>query len=427
MNSDHGVRGFGLGLPDWRGRRWRVWECLTVALGYAYLSWLPVGFMTRKGGSMGWMGWPMTSIPRAVLLSLLAFAVGWVVVRTRERAWTVVASLVGMIVCTVVAYWVYRQYVDHYAPVTDRATALQYGFEELMAGRNPYYRQTQLGQTISPMVGGLILAGPFVLTHGDMYWQGMVWFVITLAFLTWLGGARAGLVAGALLLFSPAFRLELSIQSDGWANAAALAVTGTALYLLAGRYRRSRWWTAAYVAGALVFALAFSYRFIYVVLALPLGVLLWRHYGLRAMLTAAVPAGVASLLMIFVPYFADPSVYAPFTKAGMGTTEFTVPGLPIITAVACVLVTVAGTFLMRSMAGVWGTMFAVSLVFITLTGWGQHLWYQYLTWAYNGAAIVFALFALCLPRQAPPGVAAPRSLWEDLRDRSRDQSVAARR
>ena len=52
----------------------------------------------------------------------------------------------------------------------------------------------------------------------------------------------------------------------------------------------------------------------------------------------------------------------------MGTTEFTVPGLPIITAVACVLVTVAGTFLMRSMAGVWGTMFAVSLVFITLTG-----------------------------------------------------------
>ena len=47
----------------------------------------------------------------------------------------------------------------------------------------------------------------------------------------------------------------------------------------------------------------------------------------------------------------------------------------------------------------------------------QHDWYQYLTWAYNGAALVFALFALCLPLRPPPGVATDRTLLEDLRGR----------
>lgn len=401
----------------WRERRWRPWEVLTVALAYAYLSWLPVGFMTQRAGSMGRMGWPFVNLPTTIAVSLVAFAVAWGVMAVPARRWATPVHLLGMALSVLFAYWVYRQYVDHYAPVTDRATALQYGAEELLAGRNPYYRHTQLDNTISPMVGGLLLAVPFVLTSGDMYWQGLVWLVLTIAFLSWLCGTRAGLVTGALLVLSPAFRLELSIQSDGWLNGAALAVTGTAVYLLAARYRRSTWWTAAYVAAALVFAMAFSYRFIYAVLALPLGALVWRHYGRRALLTAAIPAGVASVLLIFVPYLADPAVYAPFTKAGLGSRPGMIANLPLLTGLACAAVAVVGTLLLRTLAGVWGTMFVASVVFITLTGWGQHDWYQYLTWAYNGAALVFALFALCLPLRPPPGVATDRTLLEDLRGR----------
>ncbi|MEP7160344.1 MAG: hypothetical protein ABI746_04515 [Dermatophilaceae bacterium] len=46
----------------------------------------------------------------------------------------------------------------------------------------------------------------------------------------------------------------------------------------------------------------------------------------------------------------------------------------------------------------------MSMTFIVLTGWGQREWYQYLTWAYNRATIVFGLFALVLPVTRPPGV-----------------------
>lgn len=413
----------GSGLAHWRTRRWRPWEVVLVALAYAFLSWLPVGYRGRGGdipAAMGAMGWPFWTIPGSILLSLAAFVAGWFLMGLPQRRWAVPLYVVGMALCLYATLLVYNHYGPHFAPLSDRATALQYGFEELRAGHNPYYRHTQLDNTISPMLGGIILAGPFVLAHGDLWWQGMIWLGIVMAFLSWLCGARTGLVAGALLVFSPAIRFEVSIQSDGWINGAALAVSGTLLYLLAGRYRRSRWWTAAYVAAALFFALAFSYRFIYAVIALPLGVLLWRHYGLRAMLTAAVPAGVASAVLIFGPYLADPTVYAPFTKASLGTSETTVPGLPLITAIACVAITLVGTLLMRSLAGVWGTMFAVSLVFVVLTGWGQHAWYQYLTYAYNGAALIFVLFALSLPLRPPPDAATDRSLLADLRSGGAD-------
>jgi hypothetical protein len=402
-----------------RGRRWRGWAVVGVALGYAFLSWLPVGYLsygdTVPHGLGRRLWWPFWNPTATVLLTAGAFLVAWGLHRLGSRRWLTALAVAGSVACLLAAYVFYRGSAGHYAAATDRATALQYGAEELLAGRNPYYRHTQLGNTISPMLGGLLLAVPFVLTHGDLYWQGLVWFVLLIGGLTWWCGARAGVVTAALLFLSPAFRFELAIQSDGWVNGAALVVTGTAVYLLAGRYRASRWWTTAYVVAAILFALAFSYRFIYAVLALPLLVLLWRHYGRRAALTAAIPAGLASAVLIFGPYLADPAVYAPFTKAGLGTSETTVPGLPLITAVACIGVTVIGTLLMRSLAGVWGTMFAVSLVFIALTGWGQHQWYQYLTYAYNGAALVFGLVALALPTNAPEGVRRDRSLLADLR------------
>ncbi|MBW3084681.1 hypothetical protein KEM60_00870 [Austwickia sp. TVS 96-490-7B] len=413
-------------------RLWKAWYVLPIAVAYGLLSWIPIGYLTRKSQNprgMGKLSVPFWGVELSVLCGVVGFLVVWLALmspwaqRLERRHPRVVtaACLVGMVVVLLLAYDVYRTYVAHYAPVTDRATALQYGWEELAAGRNPYYRHTQLDNTISPMVGGLVLAGPFVLTHGDMYWQGMVWLVITLAFVTWLCGPRAGVVVGSLMIFSPTVRLEVAIQSDGWINGAALVIFTTGLYLLAGRYRRSTWWTAAYLLMAVLFALAFSYRFIYAVIALPLAVLLWRHHGLRAMLTAAIPAAVLSGLLIFVPYLLDPDVYAPFQKADLGTTANTVPHLPLITGVACVIATVVGTLVMRTMSGLWGTMFAVSMVFITLTGWGQHEWYQYLTYAYSGAAFLFVLMAMVLPLRLPAEVSEKRSLatemWERLQQR----------
>lgn len=366
------------------------------------------------------MGWPFWSVQHAVGVSLLVFGlvgvflIGRAARRPRPRGSPPlplarntrvdVVCILGMIAVLALAYLMYARYVDHYAPLTDRATALQYGFEELLGGRNPYFRHTQLDNTISPMLGGILLAGPFVLISGTMYWQGLVWLALTMVFLAVLCGPRFGFAAGAVLLASPAIRLELSVQSDGWLNGAALAIFGTALYLLAGRIQRSRLWLTAAVAMSVVFALAVSYRFIYVVVALPLGVLIWRHFGVRALVVTALPAAVVSLGLILGPYLADPSVYAPFEKVSLGATVKTIPHLPALTAGACVLVAAVGAWRVRTIAGVWATMFAMSMTFIVLTGWGQREWYQYLTWAYNGATIVFGLFALVLPVTPPPGV-----------------------
>lgn len=416
--NNRGAATASLDELDSGGRRWTAAQVVPAAAAYAVLSWLAAAFRYHGGDAraLGWMAWPMWNLPRAFIVSAVAFGLVWLVLYRRGRQSmsppAALLCLATMVAATVLAYLVYRHYVGHLAPVADRATALQYGFEELMAGRNPYYRHTQLGNTISPMLGGIILAGPFVLANGTLYWQGMVWLVLGMAFLTVVAGWRAGAAFGALLTLSPTLRVELPMQSDGWVNGVALAVIGTGLYLLAARHRRSGAWTAAYVGMSLLFALAFSYRFIYAVLALPLVVLLWRHFGRRTMLTAAIPAAIASALLTFMPYLADPSVYAPFAKASLGTTSHTVADLPLITAIACVLTTVAGTLVMRTIAGVWGTMAAVGMVFVTLTGWGQHDWFQYLTYAYNGALVAFLLFALLLPRwvsSADP--AAARPLW----------------
>lgn len=392
---------------------------LPAVPAYALLSWLPVGYLTRTGSSpqsKERLSWPFWGMDYSLVLAVIVFAALWLLFMAREeRWWTTVISTTGMTVALYYAWSLYLQYEPHYGPVSDRATALQYGWEELSAGRNPYYRHTQLDNTISPMLGGIILAGPFVLLNGDMYWQQMVFLALTLLVLSLLCGPRAGCVAGALLVFSPAMRLEMGMQSDGWVNAAALALSGMALYLLAGRCTRSRAWWWLYVAASLLFALAFSYRFIYAVLALPLAAVLWRHHGLRVMLTAAIPAAVLSAALIFGPWLADPDAYAPFTKATLGTSEASVPQLPLLTAIACVTATVVGTLLTRTVAGVWGTMAAVSLTLIVMTGWGQHAWYQYLTYAYNGGTLIFLLFALLLPLRAPAGVHRHTSLWEDLR------------
>ncbi|WP_143114763.1 hypothetical protein [Austwickia chelonae] len=411
----------------WTIHRWHPIKIVPLSLVYALLSWLPIGYLSRGGGdswNLGPMGNPFWSPGITVVLSVIAFSIALILFNVkRENIWIDLLSILGIIVVMASAYYIYRAYVSHYAPVTDRATALQYGWEELVAGKNPYYRHTQLDNTISPMLGGIILAGPFATLHGDLYWQGLTWLLMTMIFLAVLCGPRAGFISGALLIFSPAMRLEISIQSDGWLNGAALAISGTCVYLLARKSHLSRWWMSAYIAMSLLFALAFSYRFIYAVVALPLIALLWRHFGAKTMMFGAIPAGTLSALLIFTPYFLDPSVYAPFEKASLGTSSTSVPHLPLITAVTCLVITVVGTFLLRTIAGVWGIMGFMSVAFVLLTGWGQHSWYQYLTWAYNGATLVFILFALMLPRIHPTGTASSENFLETLLRRYRQPST----
>ncbi len=410
-----------------RSSAWSIRYVVPVAAAYALLSWLPVGYLASTRGAADpldvgrGLALPFSSVLASALVSAVLFMLAWWVMgrawpgRSRWGRRVDIVCAVCLPLILVTAYLLYVRYVGYYAPVSDRATALQYGFEEFLAGRNPYSRHTQLDNTISPMLGGIIMAGPFVLAWGTMYWQGLTWLAATLAFLAWWRGPRLAFVAGVLLLVSPTMRLELAIQSDGWVNGAALAIVGTTLYALAGRHDRSHAWLAATLTVSALFGFALAYRFIYLVVVFPLGALIWRRFGARALLVTAVPAAIVSLVLILGPYFADPSVYAPFEKASLGTNDHSLPHLPLITAVACSLVAVGGAGIARTIAGVWGTMFAVSVVFIVLTGWGQGAWYQYLTWAFNGATLIFAFFAIGRTEpddRLPPAVQTSREAAE---------------
>src|SRR5262249_19382458 len=51
-------------------------------------------------------------------------------------------------------------------PTWDRGDALAVGVSQLMSGNSPYAAVTNLGTPISPMLGGILLAAPFVVLGG---------------------------------------------------------------------------------------------------------------------------------------------------------------------------------------------------------------------------------------------------------------------
>ena len=289
--------------------------------------------------------------------------------------------------------------MPRYAPVTDRATALEIGWRALASGQNPYTFHTQLGNPIAPLPGGLVLAGPTMAVFGDLWWYGLIWAALVLAVCWWGAGARAAAAVAVLGVLSPMIRLELYSQSDAWINAAALVVFGSAGWSVVRRATGARPWAWVAVATGVMFGLALAYRVILAPVALPLAVVMWRRAGLRSAAAFVAPAAAVAVVVTSMPVLLDPSAIGPWAMAAHHAGSPRTPFLGLILASAMLVVTTVGAWLARSLAGVWATA-AVSLaVMVGLVFWGQakgHPTYE--TVAYDGALLVFTLAALVAPR-----------------------------
>jgi hypothetical protein len=190
----------------------------------------------------------------------------------------------------------------------DRGDALAVGVNQVMSGRSPYAAETNLGNPISPMLGGILLAAPFVVIGGSVYWMGMTWLSAATLFMTLRSGAQAGLAFLALMIASPLVRIELANQSDIVVNGLALLLFGSLSLWLARRARVSATWGSLFAASAAGFALAVAYRIPFGLVAIPLVAYLWRLAGsAMTILWVAVLASTLAGLTV-IPWIMDSQV-----------------------------------------------------------------------------------------------------------------------
>lgn len=396
-------------------RHWRVRDALAC---YVLLLATGLGAIYYVGGptvesrkNLGWVTWPWDGWAYAAVLAaavcLLAF---FVMSQNRYRIPNWLAILLLLAVLTL-ATAEYVTYVGQYAPWSDNTTALDIGWHHLVAGQNPYEARTQLGNAITPMLGGFLLAGPVIVVFGSLAALGMLWLYGSSAALALVAGPQASLTFTAGLLITPLMRLGWPNQFDFWINAAALVAFGSAGYVAAAA-RRSSWRARfAFVGSAVLFGCAVAYRLPLSMVAVPLVVAMWRRSGRGATVRWTVWSGGAAAVLTVVPMLVNAVAYGPSLhviadRAGNGTLPYA--------AVIVLLVTVAAltglSARVRTLAGAWGAG-AVSVGL----GFGLNSLLQvpaiglraamasYSGVAGMGAVIVFGLAALVLPLDLPPG------------------------
>ena len=177
-----------------------------------------------------------------------------------------------------------------------------------MSGRSPYAAETNLGTPISPMLGGILLAAPFVVIGGNVYWMGMTWLSAATLFMTLRSGAQASLAFLALMIASPLVRIELVNQSDLVVNGLALLLFGSLSLWLARRARVNAIWGSLFAASAAGFAFAVAYRIPFGLVAIPLVAYLWRLAGSTMTLLWVAILGSTVAGLTAIPWIMDPQV-----------------------------------------------------------------------------------------------------------------------
>lgn len=386
-----------------RPRRWTRTDmlaaaCVTVAAGIP-----PIGYITYKlPTAVDTVTWP-ASIPGLILLgTVTSLVLGLGVMNGRPGLPSRAAiAYGGAVLLLLLITWV--RYEPDMSRGSDRADALEVGVRLLLQGDNPYLGLTSLGNTLSPMMGGILLAVPLVLLFGSLTVQGPLWLVGIVAALGRASGWSAALAGFVMLAVNPAIRLELVTLSDGWINAAAIVLAGSAGFAAAARAGITRWGWHLLVAASVLSGLTLAYRFIFAFAFIPMVIVIGRNRGPAvARVWAAVTGGTAVLVAV-VPWLADPHHYAPFTKAGHASSPL-IPGWGVLCALVTLAVLLRMCRTVRTPTDAWAAT-AVSLaVLLFLVGIGQGSLNSYQTAAFCGSLLVFAVAALTLPRI---GVVAP--------------------
>lgn len=399
-------------------RRWTILDAL-LAFSGLILSSVPAVYYLR---ALGAGDTPLASLmPNSVSTVTIACALVtlWLAVaimgdgRLRWPIWAVRLTLALFLVGLIGWYFVF---MPDWAPGSDNADALERGAAQILRWQDPYSAVTKFGNTFSPMLGGFLLALPFVAVLGDTLWMTPFWLIGGVAGLYRWAGPHAALAALTVFGFSVWTRLALPAQSDNWITSTAVVVGGCFGFWAMGRDRIS-----LKIISAVAYGVALSYRFLLWPTVLPLLVLFVRNFGWRRTVSWILPAGVVTLLLVGLPFIIDAQAYVagPWVHGLEKADSSGVPNASLIVGLVGVAVTVLASLRVRNLADAWGAS-AISIgsivVTVAITKYSLGpvgMVSTYETVAFTGTWLVFLVAALVLPRGGGSDRTAPSA---DARD-----------
>jgi hypothetical protein len=378
---------------------------MLVAFGCLVVSSVPaVLYLRSLHGDTSELG---VMMPNRIPALVIAFAVlscwlGLTIMgdgRFRWSDWAVHAML-ALVLVGIIAW--YLVFAPAWAPGSDNADALERGAMQILNGQNPYWAVTKFGNTLSPMLGGILLALPFVVMFGSTYLMIPLLIFASVAGLYRWAGPRPALAALTVFASSVWTRLALPSQSDNWLTSAAVVAAGCFGYWAIRR--RSVGWE---LLSAASYGVALSYRLLLWPTVLPLLVFFVRAFGWRRTWRWMLVAGLMAMFLIGLPFAFDPQAYVngPWIHGLEKAGRSTLPYAGVIVAVVGVIGTVLASTRVRSLAGAWGASAAsvgsvLAAVAITKFSLGPvDMISTYDTVAYTGTWLVFAVVALVLPRR----------------------------
>ena len=394
----------------------RVWGLRESVLAFVLTFLASVGAVYKvawfDGQVQGGVVWPSDAITLVILVLALVLLIRDFVL---TRATTVIPDGVAIVFCVVLlaALLLFNaRYLGRWEGTADSAAALDVGIREILAGRDPYLAETFLGNRVSPMPGGFIMAAPFYLVFGSSGVQTIAWLIVAVIFVFRVAGARGALAFVALLIASPVIRLNLVTQFDHLAIAVVLLISGSVGYF-ACRSRPGWASTLTLFASAVVFGIAVADRFIYAVALVSLAAVIWRDSARsRAIWWVASVLGCAAVVALFPlvrnadSYLQGPVALGLDKASGGQSMVSTVMLIAIGLAVLAIV-----TWRVRTLADVWlGSalvLAAVMIANVVSIGLGED-WFdamtRYVAVDYNGAWLVLGLAGLVLPRTLSFGV-----------------------
>jgi hypothetical protein len=395
----------------------RTWRPLDAALCFALLYSSSVG----AAGSFNLLGeksnvaWPHDPWLLGIFtLSVTVFTWIFVMSETRFRIpdWAVKSLTVlalGIATCD------FAYYFHYWAPGSDSADALEVGSRLLTGGSNPYSGHTWGGSPLSPMLGGILLATPFVLLLGSVFVRGLFWLYVVAGTLTrWVAPSAAFVVVG-LGVSTPLLRAMLPNQNDHFVIGLSIGFFALIGWLciertdLIGRI-------LSYSSGLLI-GLAFADRFTYWVAAVPLAVVFVRRKRPNGLIWAGLMVVTTGFLAL-APMFFDSEIYLHSVfQSALNKTPSSVPNATLILLSLTGFVTIILTLRVRSLSGALGVgalsvftlIFCNALLRVPEVGWSAAI-HSYESVAFNGSWLILGLFSLALPRWKQQGYASQQSL-----------------
>ncbi|RYC11536.1 hypothetical protein [Nocardioides zhouii] len=400
----------------------RVWSLRDVAIAWALVVGSGVPTILFSPYDVDQPG----SIPAYVLLCVVTVAIMWTTCMTDGRyrlpEWAAVSVLVSAVMALATWYGVWGPIIG---ATSDSLDALAVGVDQLMKGANPWGALTFLDNIPSPMLGGFILAVPFVVVPSALFLQPLVWLAAFVAFLVRTGGVHVAAVVSVLFFLSPWTRLAFPAGNDHWSVALVVVLTGTwGYWVLRDDLGGWHWWLSS-----LAFGVALSNRFTVWIAVIPLLALWWRSFDQRG-IRWFVPAGVTTLVLVVGPVFVNPTAYldGPIAVSVGKAEDGAVAHAAVLVAASTLLVTALLSWRVRDLAGAWlavagglATLTGVAIMTkIPVEGWSAIGTYE--GTAYNGAWFVFGLIGLAVPRGERTSTTTPGPAIATAADASRPSS-----